>query len=65
MASNFVIWQVSILKGKSLVDVLLGAGSNPGISRLWVATVDLCHLKGKQLSFHLEKQRWQSRERGS
>ena len=57
MASNFFIWQVSILKGKSLVDVLLGAGSGPGISRLWVS--DLCHLKGKQLSFHLEKRRWQ------
>ena len=52
MASNFVIWQVSILKGKSLVDVLLGAGSGPGISRIWIATVDPCHLKGKQLSFH-------------
>nr|POE86667.1 hypothetical protein CFP56_52917 [Quercus suber] len=39
--------------------------SGPRIRRLWIATVDLCHLKGKQLSFHLEKQRWQSRERGS
>ncbi|KAL0009379.1 hypothetical protein SO802_010881 [Lithocarpus litseifolius] len=37
-------------------------GSGPGISRLWIATVDLCHLKGKQLSFHLEKRRWQSGE---
>ena len=27
--------------------------------------LDLCHLKGKLLSFHLEKRRWQSRERGS
>ena len=40
MASNFVIWQVSILKGNSLVDVFLGAGPGPGISRLWVAIVD-------------------------
>ena len=52
MASNFFIWQVSILKGKSLVDVLLGAGSGSGISRLWVAIAEVRHLKGNQLSFH-------------
>nr|POE90298.1 hypothetical protein CFP56_71397 [Quercus suber] len=32
--------------------------------QIMVATVDLCHLKGKPLSFHLEKRRWQSREKG-
>ena len=55
MASNFFIWQVSILKGKSLVDVLLGAGSGLGISGLWVAIAKVCHLKGNKLSFHIEK----------
>ena len=53
MASSFVFWQVSILIGKSLVNVLLSAGTDQGISGLWIATVELC-LKVKQLSFHLE-----------
>ena len=37
MASNFVFWQVSILIGKSLVKVLLSAGTDQGISVLWIA----------------------------
>ena len=56
MASSFVFWQVSILLGKSLVNVLLSAGTDQGISGLWIATAELCHLKVKQLSFHLENQ---------
>ena len=54
MASSFVFWQGSILTGKSLVNVLLSAGTDQGIRGLWIATVELCHLTVKQLSFHLE-----------
>ena len=73
--SNFghgVGWQVILLSNKCLYSerkkfggCAFGCRLGPGISRLWIATVDMCHLKGKQLSFHLEKRRWQSRERGS
>nr|XP_023892640.1 uncharacterized protein LOC112004634 [Quercus suber] len=48
-------YQVSILIGKSLVNVLLSARTDQGISGLWIATADLCHLKVKQLSFHLRE----------
>ena len=37
MASSFVFWQGSILTGKSLVNVLLSAGTDQGISVLWIA----------------------------